>query len=116
MGPLNFKRVNNLTEYKQLLQSLRDKFSCEEEWEEYFGFSLKWNEDTGEVLETLMEHQGQLENAPEEDDYPVICTYLFDGSIIYDRLCGDIEIKLFDWEPLKNMKEQRFERTSYYEQ
>ncbi len=97
---MNFIKINNLKEYKNLLQSLYDNFSCEEEWESYFGFELKWDEDTGEVLETLEEYQGNIEVAPEENEYPIVCVYAFDET--FDRF-GEIKTRIFDWGSMGNL-------------
>ena len=76
-----FKLINNIDEYKQFMLSVRDEFSCEEDWEEFFGFELKWNEETGEILETLEEYKGCIKYKP--NSFPSIVYSNFEEVQVY---------------------------------
>ena len=76
-----FKLINNINEYKQFMLSVRDEFSCEERWEEFFGFELKWDEETGEVLETLEEYKGCIKYKP--NSFPSIVYSYFEEVQVY---------------------------------
>lgn len=96
-----FKLINNINEYKQFMLSVRDEFSCEENWEQFFGFELKWNEETGEILETLEEYKGNIKYKP--NNFPSIVYSNFeevqvcrDGRNVKCNLVDFIELdKLF---------------------
>ena len=96
-----FKLINNIDEYKQFILSVRDEFNCEEEWEQFFGFELKWDEETGEILETLEEYKGNIKYKP--NSFPSIVYSNFeevqvcrDGRSVKCNLVDFIELdKLF---------------------
>lgn len=61
-------------------------FGCQEEYESYFGFQRKWNEETGEILESTREYYdkgGKFNNIP--DKFPCVIYFGvvdFDGARI----------------------------------
>ena len=89
---MNFKLVRTKEEYIKFINDVQDKFGCNEDWEDFFGFKLKWNEETGDVLETIFEYQGELRYCP--DSFPAIVYYLFDNK--EDRL-GNCGIRILDF-------------------
>ena len=88
---MNFKCIKNKSEYIQFIDNIRDKFDCIEDWEDYFGFHLKWNEATGEMLETIFDYQGEIEYCPHS--FP--CILYVDMEERYDRF-GAIIIRLMN--------------------
>ena len=69
--PLNIIKSEN--EMIEFVEKTEHFFSCSEEYEDYFGFERKWNEETGEILETTREYYdrgGKFTNIP--DKYPCV--------------------------------------------
>ena len=97
-----FKVINDFNEYKQFIQSTYDDFKCEEEWEDFFGFHLKWDEETGEVLETLGEYKGKIEHCPEE--FPVVIHYTNENED--DFRAGNLTIRQLDWITIKTINKK----------
>lgn len=95
MSKKGFIKINNYNEYKELLEYLSDCFDCNEDWEYFFGFKLKWDENTGNVLETLKEYKGEIEYCPER--FPCIVYYTFDSKRLNRIDRADTEIQIFDW-------------------
>lgn len=64
-----------------------DFFKCPEDYESYFGFSRKWDGDTGNILETVEEYYvrgGEFENIP--DNYPCVINFtVVDSEVIKHR-------------------------------
>lgn len=87
-----FTLVSSLDEYKLLIQELENEFDCIEEWQDFFGFELKWDEETGEVLETIIEYEGDIKYMPK--NFPCIVYSTFEES--FDRF-GDLKVRLFDF-------------------
>lgn len=64
-------------------------FECPEEYESYFGFERKWDEGTGEILETTIEYYdrgGKFNNIP--DKFPCVIYFGivdFDGNRMNDE-------------------------------
>lgn len=90
-----FKVIKNYDQYKQFIQSTFDDFECPEEWEYFFDFRLKWDEETGEILETLEEYQGEIKNCPEE--FPCILWYTNETEEGTARVGGDLIVRQLDW-------------------
>lgn len=89
--PLNIIKSEN--EMIEFIEKTEHFFSCPEEYESYFGFERKWNEGTGEILETTREYYdrgGRFTNIP--DKYP--CVVYF-GVVDFKASMPNIE-KL-DW-------------------
>lgn len=64
-------------------------FGCPEDYESYFGFNRRWNEDTGEILESTREYYdrgGKFENIP--DKYPCV---IYFGVVDFDGARGHDE-------------------------
>lgn len=94
-----FKVIKDLNEYKQFMQSTYDDFPCQEEWEDNFGISLKWDQETGEVLETLDEYKGGIKVCPEE--FPCVVHYM--SEVAEDYRTGELTIRQLDWISLKEI-------------
>lgn len=90
-----FKIIKDYEQYKQFIQSTFDDFGCPEEWEDFFDFKLKWNEETGELLETIEEYQGIIRNCPES--FPCVLWYTNDTEIGMARVGGDLTVRQLDW-------------------
>lgn len=95
---MNFVLVKNKEEYIKFINEVQDEFGCIEDWEDYFGFKLKWDETTGDVLETIFEYQGEIEYCP--DSFPTIIYYLFGKK--RDRL-GDYGVSILDFATFKEL-------------
>lgn len=90
---MKYKFIRNKEEYIEFLETLRDNFDCEEDFEDFFGIELAWNEETGEILEELKDYKGIIRLVPKE--FPSILVYDFD--VLEDCRSGDIQLKIFDW-------------------
>lgn len=65
--------IKSEKEMVDLISIVANLFGCIEDYEAYFGFERRWNEDTGEVLETVHEYYergGQFTEIPSK--YPSI--------------------------------------------
>lgn len=74
--PLNV--INSEEEMIQFIEKTESFFDCVEEYEAYYGFERKWDEETGEVLETVREYynrSGKFENIP--DKYPCVIYFAY---------------------------------------
>ena len=89
---MNFIYVKNRDDYIKFINDIQDEFGCVEEWEDFFGFNLKWDEETGEVLETIFDYQGDIEYCPNSFPAVVYCNFK-KGK---DRL-GDFEMRTIDF-------------------
>ena len=96
------KIIKNLQEYKQFIQSTYDDFKCDEEWQDYFGFELKWDEDTGKILETIEEYQGEIKLIPKS--FPCVLSYECNKS--WNRLGGDYVERYFDFISLDEIRNE----------
>ena len=90
---MSFKYIKNREEYIQFIDSIQSEFGCIEEWEEYFGFHLNWDEDTGKVLETIFDYQGEIEYCP--PSFPCIVYARFGSE--YDIFLGTITTRQIDF-------------------
>ena len=69
--PLNIIKSEN--EMIEFVEKTEHFFRCPEEYEDYFGIERKWNEETGEILETTREYYdrgGRFVNIP--DKFPCV--------------------------------------------
>ena len=74
--PLNI--IKSEEEMIQFIEKTENFFGCVEEYEAYYGFERKWDEETGEVLETVREYynrDGKFENIP--DKYPCVIYFSY---------------------------------------
>lgn len=92
----NFYRFCNRSDFIQFVNDTKEDFDCEESWEYNFGFQLNWDEDTGEILETLDEWLQDKNNRMkyEPESYPCTCYYLNETKP--DRF-GDAKCFIFDY-------------------
>lgn len=63
--PLNIIKSEN--EMIDFIEKTKSFFECPEEYESYFGFERKWDEETGEILESTKEYYdrgGKFRNIP----------------------------------------------------
>ena len=95
---MHFTYVKNKDDYIKFVDNVKDEFESVEEWEDFFGFNLKWNEETGEVLETIFDYQGEIENCP--NSFPAIIYHIFDTG--RDRY-GDFKIQSIDFATFKEL-------------
>lgn len=69
--PLNIiKSKNNMIGF---IEKVENFFSCPEDYQDYFGFERNWDEDTGDILETVEEYYnrgGEFKNIPNK--YPCV--------------------------------------------
>ena len=89
--PLNIIKSEN--EMIEFIEKTEHFFRCPEEYESYFGFERKWDEGTGEILETTREYcgrGGRFNNIP--DKYPCV---IYFGVVDFEAAMPNIE-KL-DW-------------------
>ena len=78
--PLNIIKSEN--EMIEFVEKTEHFFCCSEEYEYYFGFERKWDEETGEILETTREYcdsGGRFTNIP--DKYPCV---IYFGVVDFD--------------------------------
>lgn len=90
--------INNKDEMIQFIKSKHNDFGCNEDWEYFFGFELKWDRETGEILETIDEYQGEFTKIPKDEEYPVVVAYNIERT--YDRF-GNVSLQLYDWISIK---------------
>ena len=75
------KSKNEMIDFIEKVQNL---FGCPEDYESYFGFERKWDEETGDILESVKEYYergGEFKNIP--DKYPCVIYFGvadFDGN------------------------------------
>lgn len=91
-------KINSKQEMIEFIKSVKDDFDCNEDWEELFGFHLAFDEETGEILETIDEYKGDFENIPEENEYPVVLSYINEKG--FDRW-GKVSTQVYDWISIK---------------
>lgn len=101
---MNFKYIKDKQDYIKFIDSVRDNFGCIEDWEHFFGFNLKWNEETGETLETIFEYQGEIAYCP--SSFPAITYFLFDNG--KDRM-GDFGIRIIDFATFEELGIKSFD-------
>ena len=89
--PLNIiKSENELIEFIEMAEHF---FRCPEEYEDYFGFERKWDEGTGEILESTREYYdrgGRFINVP--DKFPCV---IYFGVVDFDG--GRMRDEKLDW-------------------
>lgn len=65
--------ISSQEEMIQFIEKVENFFPCAEDYEMYFGFERKWNEETGDILETVREYYnrgGKFDCIPEK--YPCV--------------------------------------------
>ena len=48
--------INSIDEMVMFIEKVQNFFGCPEDYESYFGFERNWDENTGEILETVREY------------------------------------------------------------
>ena len=89
--PLNIIKSEN--EMIEFVEKTEHFFDCPEKYESYFGFERKWDEESGDLLETTREYYdrgGKFTNIP--DKYPCV---IYFGIVDFNAERPNIE-KL-DW-------------------
>lgn len=89
--PLNIIESEN--EMIEFIEKTEHFFDCPEEYEAYFGFERKWDDGTGEILETTREYYdrgGRFVNIP--DKFPCV---IYFGVVDFDG--GRIRDEKLDW-------------------
>jgi hypothetical protein len=89
----NFYRFRNRESFIEFVEHCKYDFSCIEDWENYFGFTLQTDND-GEVLQTVAEYAQSNSIKSEPESYPCTCFYLHEEDC--DRF-GDVTIQMFDF-------------------
>ena len=82
--PLNI--IKTKEEMIDFIEKTEHFFGCPEEYEAYFGFKRKWDEETGKILETTREYYdrgGSFKNIP--DKFPSV---IYFDVVEYDRSIG----------------------------
>ncbi len=78
--PLNIiKSKNQMVDF---IEKTKSFFECPEKYESYFGFERRWDEETGEILETTKEYYdrgGKFNNIP--DKFPCV---IYFGVVDFD--------------------------------
>lgn len=89
--PLNI--IKSEKEMVDFIERVQNFFSCQEDYEAYFGFERKWDEETGDILETVQEYYargGKFKDIP--DKYPCV---IYFGVADFDGMRGRDE--KMDW-------------------
>ena len=89
--PLNIIKSEN--EMVSFIDKAENFFDCIEDYEAYFGFERKWDEDTGDILETVKEYYdrgGEFKDIP--DKYPCV---IYFGVVDFDG--GRRKDEKLDW-------------------
>ena len=71
--------INSLDEMVAFIERVKNFFSCPEDYESYFGFERNWDEETGDILETVAEYYnrgGKFTKIPTE--YPCVIRFDWD--------------------------------------
>lgn len=69
--------ISSIDEMIAFIERVQNFFSCPEDYESYFGFERNWDEETGDILETVREYYnrgGEFTKIPTQ--YP--CVIIFD--------------------------------------
>ena len=77
----------------EFVEKTENFFNCPEGYESYFGFERKWDEGSGEILETTKEYYdrgGRFTNIP--DKYPCV---IYFGIVDFDG--GRMRNEKLDW-------------------
>lgn len=89
--PLNI--IKSKEEMIQFIENVENFFDCPEDYEMYFGFERKWDEETGNILESTREYYnrgGEFENIP--DKFPCV---IYFGVVDFDG--GRNNDEKLDW-------------------
>ena len=89
--PLNIIKSEN--EMIEFIEKTENFFGCPEEYENYFGFERKWDEGSGDILETTREYYdrgGKFTNIPNQ--YPCV---IYFGVVDFDG--GRMRDEKLDW-------------------
>lgn len=65
--------IKSEKEMVDFIEKAQNFFGCPEDYEAYFGFERKWNEETGDILESVQEYyarSGKFKDIP--DKYPCV--------------------------------------------
>ena len=84
INPLNI--IKSEEDMIDFMENTERFFGCPEEYEDYYGFKRKYDEETGEILETTREYYdrgGSFKNIP--DKFPSV---IYFDVVEYDRSIG----------------------------
>lgn len=76
--------IKSKNEMVDFIERVQNFFDCPEDYESYFGFERNWDEETGDILESVKEYyerDGEFKNIP--DRYPCVVYFGvadFDGN------------------------------------
>ena len=85
--PLNI--INSENEIIEFIEKTEHFFDCPEAYESYFGFERKWDEETGQILETTREYYnrgGIFTNIPNK--FPCV---IYFGVVDFEAVSPNIE-------------------------
>lgn len=68
--------------------------------EEFFGFELMYDEDTGEYMQGVLDYNGDIEHCP--DSFPAIVYYCLDDQPD-TRGGGNWSMRMLDYEPITSL-------------
>ena len=71
--------INSMDEMITFIERVQNFFGCPEDYESYFGFERNWNEETGDILETVREYYnrgGEFAKIPTK--YPCVIRFDWD--------------------------------------
>lgn len=91
LHPLNI--INSKEEMIDFIEKVQNFFSCPEDYEFYFGFERKWDEETGDILESTREYYnrgGEFKGIP--DKFPCV---IYFGIVDYEA--GKPNDERLDW-------------------
>ncbi len=91
----DFYKFNNRLDFLAFVEDCQHCFGNVEEWEDFFGFGMKYDEDTGEPLETFkdfVDRNGHIVEEP--DSYPAIAFCIIENE--RDRF-GTNRIRVFTY-------------------
>jgi len=91
--------VKSHEDFVNFVTSVENNFSCPEEFEHYFGFERKFNEDSGEILESIEEYdkrKGFFKSEP--SSYPSVICFINDSN--EDARANKFTVRIYDYEPI----------------
>lgn len=91
----DFYKFNNRLDFLAFVEDCQHLFGNVEEWEDFFGFGMKYDEETGEPLETFkdfIDRNGHIVEEP--DSYPAIAFCIIENE--RDRF-GTNRIRVFTY-------------------
>lgn len=76
--------ISSMDDMVSFINKSETMFGCQEDFEQYWGFERKWDEDTGDILETTEEYYkrgGKFENIP--DKFPCVIYFNWEKDYLF---------------------------------